>query len=239
MKTRGFYTFLILWGMQTVSILGSSLTTFAINLWLVQRLYPLPEQKQQLALALTALGAVEALCIVATSPLAGWWVDRHDRKRTMLLADFASCCSTLALAFLLFSGRLTLWSLLPVAALGFAMRSFHTLAFRSSYVMLVPEEQLPRANGMMESSYWLSGILAPSLAVAVIALPSLARGGWLATLDDGMPLELLLDGATFLLAAFTLPFLRIPSPAPPPQPVQRGHPALEGLRLLRRYPSLL
>ena len=55
--------------------------------------------------------------------------------------------------------------------------TFHGAAFDTSYAMLVPEKQLPRANGMMQTIWSLSGILSPALAASIIALPGLARQG--------------------------------------------------------------
>ena len=43
--------------------------------------------------------------------------------------------------------------------------------------MLVPEEQLPRANGMMQTMWALSGILSPAIAAMIISIPALARQG--------------------------------------------------------------
>lgn len=45
---------MIVWLTQSVSVIGSALTVFAINIYLAQVLYPAPEQKPELALAITA-----------------------------------------------------------------------------------------------------------------------------------------------------------------------------------------
>src|SRR5262245_32751022 len=82
--------------------------------------------------------------------------------------------------------------------------------------MLAPVEKLPRANGMMQTIFALSNILSPALAAIIIGLPALARQagltGWLAGLSNGTALAILVDAATFLLAAATLLFVAIPSP---------------------------
>jgi hypothetical protein len=86
--------------------------------------------------------------------------------------------------------------------------------------MVVQEKELPRANGMMQTTEALSGILAPSVAATLIALPALARQGAvsgvlgesLAALNDGTAIAIALDAITFFAAAGTLIFLFIPSP---------------------------
>ncbi len=55
---NGFRTFVIVWITQSVSVIGSALTLFAMNIWLMQTLYPLPEQKPQLAWAISATNHV-------------------------------------------------------------------------------------------------------------------------------------------------------------------------------------
>jgi hypothetical protein len=44
--------FLIVWAAQSLSVIGSGMTGFALHVYLAQVLYPAPEQKAELALAL-------------------------------------------------------------------------------------------------------------------------------------------------------------------------------------------
>ncbi|MFN8497089.1 MAG: MFS transporter [Anaerolineae bacterium] len=214
---HGFRTFIIIWVTQSISALGSSLTFFALTIWMTVTLYPLPEQKAELAFALAAIGLAFGLPVVVAAPIAGAWADRHDRKRTMLVVDFLSGGLSLILAALVLSGTLQLWPVLVITALFAVLGAFHMAAFDTSYVMLVPPKHLPRANGMMQTTWSLASIVAPAIAAAVITLPSLARQGVLplpplATLPDGTALVMLIDAATFFLAGLALPFLNVPSP---------------------------
>lgn len=216
---NGFRTFVIVWITQSVSVFGSALTWFAVTIWLTQSLYPRPEQKPELAFALTAIGLTYAVTLLL-APVAGAWADRHDRKRTMMVVDFASGCITLLLMGLMLANLLNIWLLLGILVVFGALSPFHNSAFDTSYAMLVPEKQLPRANGMMQTIWSLSGILSPGIAAAIIALPSLARQGALpaglnnvfAGLTDGAALAIGVDGVTFFLASAVLLFVHIPSP---------------------------
>ena len=217
---NGFRTFVIVWITQSISVFGSALTLFALNIWLLQSLYPRPEQKPQLALAISAMSLCFAIPLIVGAPLAGAWADRHDRRRTMLVTDFVSGLLSLAYAALVITHLLNLGILLVLITLSATFASFHEASFDTSYAMLVPEDKLPRANGMMQSIWSLSGILSPVLAAGLIALPGLARQrgmalfttGALASLHDGAALAMGLDALTFFLAAGTLLFLAIPSP---------------------------
>ena len=78
-----------------------------MNIWLTQTLYPRPEQKPQLSFALAAMGLAFALPTVFGAPLAGAWADRHDRKRTMMVMDFANGILSLIMCWLILSGSLS------------------------------------------------------------------------------------------------------------------------------------
>lgn len=214
---NGFRTFLIIWVTQSFSVFGTVLTFFAVNIWLTQTLYPFPEQKPALALALSANGLAFALPAVFGAPLAGAWADRHDRKRTMMAMDFANGCLGLLLTTLLVTHTLQLWMLLVLSTLYATFGAFHSSSFDTSYAMLVPENQLPRANGMMQTMWSLSNVLSPAMAAILISVPALARQGVvplaaLGQLKDGTPLAIGADAVTFFMASLTLLFLRVPSP---------------------------
>jgi len=217
---HGFRTFIILWASQSFSLIGSALTLFAANIWLALTLYPRPEQKAALAFALAATSLAYALPAVFGAPLAGAWVDRHDRKRTMLVAGLLNGGLCVVLTVLLATGALQLWMLLILLACYSAAEALHYAAFDTSYAMLVPERLLPRANGMMQTTQNLAFLLAPALAATLIALPTLARQGAipggigvaLGRFADGIALAIALDGLTFFAAATALLALTIPSP---------------------------
>ncbi|MEW5717535.1 MAG: MFS transporter, partial [Chloroflexota bacterium] len=127
---------------------------------------------------------------------------------------------SLLLAILMLANVLQLWMAIVLVALHALFSAFHFSAFDSSYAMIVPEKQLPRANGMMQTMWALSGILSPGIAAMIISLPTLARQGvivgdlgvGLARFSDGTPLAITLDAITFFFAAVVLLFVVIPSP---------------------------
>jgi DHA3 family macrolide efflux protein-like MFS transporter len=217
---HGWRTFLIVWVTQSISVFGSALTLFAITIWLTETIYPRPEQQADLAFALAAVSLAFGLPTVLAGIVAGAWVDRHDRRLTMLVTDLISGLLSLGLLALMVSGSLNLWLLLLLVLSFSTSSAFHGAAFDTSYAMLVPEELLPRANGMMQTIWSLSGILSPPLAAGIISLPALARqglvpgklGGVLAGLSDGAPLAVGVDALTFFVSAATLLLLSVPSP---------------------------
>ncbi len=211
-----FRKFLVLWASQTLSLFGSFVSQFAVNVWLVRDLYPLPSQRPALALALTATGVAMTAPLIFGMPLAGAFADRHDRRRILQRSNLVLAALSAAIVALLLAHRLSL----PIAVFllaGYAFAgAFHGAAFDSGYGLLVPPARLPRANAMMMTSFGLSQLLAPPLAATLIGLPALLGGAdrlptWMAS---GVPFAFAADGLSFLLAAAVVTALRFP-PLPP------------------------
>jgi MFS family permease len=212
----GFRTFAIVWLTQSLSVVGGAMMGFALNVYLVQGLYPAPAQKAELALALTALNLAFVIPVVFAAPLAGAFADRHDRRRTMILADLLNGVVCLIIIVLMHEGVLQLWMLVLASIVSALAGSFHFAAFDSSYAMLVPDHLLPRANGMMQTTWWSSGVVAPGLAAFVMTLPAFAgpsaAGTPLDAIGSGAALCIAVNALTFAVSAAVLFAVRIPSP---------------------------
>ena len=209
---NGWRTFLIVWVTQSISVFGSGLTVFALNIWMISDLYPRPEQKPELALAISATALAFALPTVFLAPIAGAWADRHDRKRIMLVMDFVNGLASLTLMVMVVTQTLQLWSLVLIELLVATIGTFHGAAFDTSYAMLVPPAQLPRANGMMQTIWSLAGVLTPAIAATLISIPKLVTGESFLAKVPGASLAMGVDAFTFFIASGTLLFLFIPSP---------------------------
>src|SRR5262245_29478889 len=214
---HGFRTFVLVWAAQSLSVIGSGMTGFALNVYLAQVLYPAPEQKAELALAFTALNLGFTIPFVFGGPLAGAWADRHDRKQIMIATNLANGLTTLVTLLLLLAGGLKVGMLVGVGIITALASAFHYAAFDASYAMLVPDSLLPRANGMMQTTWSLSAVLSPALAGVIVALPAPAPQGAiplqaLGAMRDGTPLVIAIDVFTFLLCAGVLLLVHVPSP---------------------------
>jgi len=225
---NGFRTFIILWLTQSFSAFGTQLTVFALNIWLATVLFPLPEQRPELASAIAIMSLAIAIPSVFAAPIAGAWADRHDRKQTMMMADALHGLLTVIELILIYTQTFRVWTMAITVFLHGLIQTFHHSAFDTSYSMIVPKAQLARANGMMQTTQSLSGILAPGVAALIVSLPSLARqgliggavGNWLAGLPNGTVFAMGLDVVTFLVAAIVPYFLHVPSPQRQPSAAQ-------------------
>ncbi len=191
MSFQGMGTFTIIWFGQLISLVGSGLTNFALGLWVYQSTGSVTQ------FALIAVFTV--LPRLLLSPLAGVFVDRWDRRWTMILSDLGAGLSTCVIAVLLFTGRLDVWHIYLAAAVSSAFGAFQWPAYTASITLLVPKKHLGRANGMAQFGEAAAEILAPALAGVLIMTIKL----W------GV---ILIDFATFLFAVITLLSVRFPQP---------------------------
>ncbi|MCW1970817.1 MAG: MFS transporter [Anaerolineae bacterium] len=235
---NGFRTFIILWLTQSLSGFGTQITVFALNIWLATVLFPAAEQRAELASAIAIMSIAIAIPSVFGAPLAGAWADHNNRKRTMMLTDALHGILTIIELLLIYTQNFQVWTLGVTVFLHGLFHTFHSAAFDTSYSSIVPKAQLARANGMMQTTQSLSGILAPGAAAFIVSLPSLARqgliggdvGDWLASLPNGVILALSIDALSFFIAAIVPYFLSVPSPVPSPNSTpQATQPAKPGL----------
>lgn len=89
-------TFAVIWSGQLASILSSSVVAFAIIFWVSL------ETGSAQVLALAAIAGMLPQSLLG--PLVGVYVDRWDRKWTMILADSFIALCTLLLAVLFWLG---------------------------------------------------------------------------------------------------------------------------------------
>ena len=183
------HTFLVVWAGQLVSVTGTTLSGFALQVWVYL------ETGSVTRLALVSLAF--ALPAVLLSPLAGVVADRIDRRLAMLAADLVAGAATLVIALLHFAGALEVWHLYLLIGFGAVGNTLQTPAWMAAVSLLVPKKHLGRANGLVMTSDAVSVVVAPA-----------AAGALLATL--GLGAVLLADLATFVVAIATLALVRFP-----------------------------
>ena len=183
--------FLTIWAGQLLSVTGSGLAQFALGVWV----YQTTGSVTQFSLVLLAMVVPQ----VALAPLIGVLVDRWDRRRAMMLGDTGSAATILAVALLLFTGRLEVWHLFPLLAAGSVFQSVQQLAYSAVTTLLVPKEQFARASGMVQTSEALAMIVAPIGAGFLMAVMRV----------EGI---LLIDFVTFSWALILLLLVRVPRP---------------------------
>ena len=152
---RGYATFFRLWLGQSVSSIGSQLTGFGLAVWVYD------QTRSVTAMAMISIAV--ALPGILLSPLIGAMVDRVDRKKMLLFADCLAGVFSLMLVVILMTSKLQLWQVYLVAGAGSIASTIMWPAMSATTSLLVPKEQLGRANGLLQFGDAGSVILAPVL----------------------------------------------------------------------------
>lgn len=221
MKKHRFYDlkiFLILWSTQSLSQLGSSMTAYALTLWLYE--------KTGSSLSAAALTICSYAPYVLMSIFAGALTDRFSKKKLMLFCDaFAAACTVTVLALFL-TGQLAAWHLYLLNAVSGLMNTVQQPASDVAMTLIIPKEQYQRTSGLRSLSRSLISILNPLLATAVYSFA-------------GLKLVIWMDLASFTVAFLTL-LLFIPIPKAEAQNTESVLSlAKGGLSFLKQNPMIL
>src|SRR5919107_742579 len=217
-RNRDFVWF---WGGQSVSMIGTQITTFAVPV-----------------LAITALGAdagqLSLLRVMDVLPFlfltlpAGLWVDRHPPRPAMLAANLLRGVLIAVIAVAGITGVLHLsWLSVALLLIGAGTVVFD-VAYLSYLPTVVSREQLVDGNSKLSVSYSVSEVAGPGVA-----------GGLVQVLTA--PVTLLVDAVSYLFSVFTLTAIRTPDSSP----VDAGEPRVglrrqvaDGLAVVARNPFL-
>lgn len=210
--------FLLLWSTQSLSWLGSSITGFALTLWLYE--------KTGSSLGTAALTICTYAPYVLMSIFAGALTDRFDKKKTMLVCDLLAALCTLCVFVLFWTGYLSVWHLYAVNVVSGLMNTVQQPASEVAMTLIIPEKHYQRASGLQSLSRSLITILNPLIATALYSFA-------------GLTLVIAVDLGTFAVAFVTLLcFVRIPkSESKKEEPLLQL--AGEGLAFLKKNPLIL
>jgi DHA3 family macrolide efflux protein-like MFS transporter len=187
--TRPYFT---IWSGQAVSLLGSQLVQFALIWWLTKTTGS--------ATVLAVASLVGLLPQVILGPVIGAFVDRWNRRVTMIVADTIIASATIVLAVLFALGSVDIWQVYLLMFIRSLAGGFHWPAMQASTSLMVPEEHLSRVQGLNQMLQGgLNIISAPFGALLIEFLP--------------MQGVLAVDVSTAALAIATLFFISIPQPA--------------------------
>jgi MFS family permease len=184
-------SFTLIWIGQVFSLLGSTMTGFALTVW--------AWQVTGQATALALVGFFGFVPIVLLSPVAGALVDRYSRKKIMMLADFAAGVPTVVNLLLYASGSLQVWHLFITLSVSGAFQAFHFPAYSAAVTMMISKKHYARASGMLSTANFASGIFAPVAAAALLAVIGI----------EGI---MLIDIGSFLFAISLIALAKIPQP---------------------------
>jgi DHA3 family macrolide efflux protein-like MFS transporter len=177
--------FMIFWMGQFVSSFGSTMTSFAISIWMYQ------EQGRVLFLSLASVAIVlpKMLGGIFASP----FVERFNKKWTMILTDIGAGICTFLLLLLFISNQLEIWHIYVLNIVSSLLSSIQQPTADVMISRLVEPRLYTKASGLQLVSSGMSNVLSPALAAVMLSL-------------TGMIGIIIIDLGTLIFACFTLLF---------------------------------
>lgn len=185
--------FRVLWAGQSLSLLGTAMTRFAVLVWA----YEVSDS----VMALAMLGFFSSLTFIVASPFAGVLVDHWDRRKVMVISDLSAGLMTALLLGLNLAGRLEIWHLYLAQGIAGMCEAFQHPAFSAAVSLVVPKSDYTRANGLLGVGRSAARVLAPALAGLVQQIA-------------GLNTVMIADLTTLALAVGGVLLIRIPAPPP-------------------------
>lgn len=187
---KELHPFLILWSTQSLSSLGSNMTSSALLIW--------SYQQHGSALITSLLAICTYTPYILFSIFAGALSDRWNKKVTMLLSDsFAALC-TISVLLLLSTGKLSIWHLCLINALTGLMNTVQQPAADVTTSLLTPQKHYQKVSGLRSLTNSLVTTLTPIIATALLSFA-------------GIRVVILFDLITFAIAFLALLFfVKIP-----------------------------
>ncbi|WP_341282110.1 amino acid adenylation domain-containing protein [Paenibacillus sp. FSL H8-0537] len=175
---------------QFISMMGSSLTGFAMGLWVYSHSGAIMD--------FAATLVFHRLPGILMLPFAGVLADKKDRRHILIWSNVCSAVVTIMIALFFYSNSLETWHIyVAVAALSIA-NAFQRPAYLAAVAQIAPKRYLGQANGIVQLATSSSEVLAPLLGGVLVM-----------TLE--LPGILLIDFLSFVFAISTLLFIRFPN----------------------------
>ncbi|MHA1989476.1 MAG: MFS transporter [Candidatus Hodarchaeales archaeon] len=186
---KGYF---LVWGGQSVSLLGSQIVAFAIIWWLTFT------TNSEIVLSVAMF--FELVPLVIFSPIAGVVADRFSRKKIMIITDSMQALVTLALIYLFFAGIANFYYVLIILGFRATLQAFQAPAIFAIVPSMVPQKHIGRINAIQQFVNGIILVLSPAigaLLIEVVGVNNIAEILWI-------------DVLTFVFALITIAFVFIP-----------------------------
>lgn len=173
---------------QIISILGSALLRFALSLYVLDT-----TGSESLFATMFAISNIPLLL----APLGGAVADRFNRRNLMVLFDFTSSAIVLCLIILMNAGNISIPAIGVTMVLLSIVSALYTPAVTASIPLLVENNKLEGANGLVQAVQSLSAVAAPVLGGILYGIM-------------GLNIIIIISCISFFLSAVMEIFIKIP-----------------------------
>lgn len=174
---------------QIVSILGSAILRFALNLYVL-------DITGRADIFATVL-AISFIPYLFFSPVGGVIADRFNRRNLMVIFDFCNSAVVLVLMLFLFAGKAPVAFIAVILTLLTMISAMYQPTVQASIPVLVKAEGLEQANGIVSGVSALSSMMGPVLGGILYGIL-------------GLKMLLAVSLAAFIMSAVMEMFIKIP-----------------------------
>ncbi|MDQ2714159.1 MAG: MFS transporter [Chloroflexota bacterium] len=189
--------FALLWSGQAISIIGDFVFNTTLVIWIVVQV---AKGQSWAPLAVGGALLLSSLPSIVLGPLAGVFVDRWEKRRTMLAMDALRCAMIACLLLTSLTALSPAWQLGMIYITVFVVNTCDQF-FRPAMLTLigdiVEEPQQARAMGLGQASISLATIIGPPLAPPLL-------------LAFGVQWALLLNALSFVVSFITIMAIQVP-----------------------------
>ncbi len=157
LKHRGF---VLIWVGLMISMVGTQMQQWAL-FWHISQLSRDP-------IAVSVVGGVRFLAVLAFSLIGGLVADRYNRRTILFITQSTAMIVAIVLGLLTFSGEIRLWHIYALTALQAAAMAFDLPARQSLVPNLVPRDVLPSAFSLQSIAFNTGAIIGPAMSGLVI-----------------------------------------------------------------------
>lgn len=181
--------FFLLWQGQLVSLLGDNIYNIAIKFWILERTGSTG--------IMALISATANLPRIFVSPFAGTYVDRHNRKRIIVVSDIICGAFVTFVGIATIMGIVKVWMVVVAGIIIGTCTCFFNPAVDSTMPEIVPKDKLIRANSAFSSMNTATGIISNAL------------GGFIFKII-GAPFIFLFNGLSYIFSGISEMFITIP-----------------------------
>jgi len=181
--------FFLLWQGQLVSMFGDSVYSIALGFWILQ-------VTGSTAIMGVLMGA-SVLPRIFLSPIGGTFVDRHNRKKIIIVTDLIRGVVITFVGIAALLGFIEVWMVLIAGLVMGICGSFFNPAISSSIPDIVDKHNLVKANSALSLLSTGTNIFGKALGGIIFQLL-------------GAPIMFFANGISYLISAFTESFIIIP-----------------------------
>lgn len=186
MKLKNNY--IVFWLGQAVSQLGSSMTSFALIIWVYEQ--------SKSAMTVSFMAFCSYIPYILVSLFAGTFIDRVSKKKILIVSDTIAAVCTISILISVYSNHLTLTQIYIVNGLIGFMNAFQSPAAAVFTGLLITDGNYEKISGLNSFSANLIQVISPVISGFLVGI-------------CGVFVVLAVDLVTFLFCMGTMLFLKV------------------------------